>query len=196
LDGTARLARLADRHGVAFLDAPVLGTRQPAEEGKLVVMASGPDEDQVRERCKPVFDAVASKTLWVGEAGAGSRLKLVANAWLLAVVEGCAETIALAGGLDLDPQLLLDAVAGGPLDLPYLRIKAGAILQHNFEPSFRLALAAKDASLIEEAARARDLELPLLRTVQERLEQSAQQHGDEDVIAVYRTIGPEAVRSL
>src|SRR5438477_184025 len=99
--------------------APVVGTRQPAEEGKLVVMASGPDDEGIRERCKPVFDSIAQKTLWLGESGMGTRLKLVTNAWLLAVVEGCAETIAFAEGLGLDPSLLLAALEGGPLDMPY-----------------------------------------------------------------------------
>ena len=56
--------------------------------------------------------------MWVGEAGAGTRLKLAINSWILAVVEGAAETLALAEGLGLDPQLVLDAVEGGPLDLP------------------------------------------------------------------------------
>jgi 3-hydroxyisobutyrate dehydrogenase len=188
--GTERCAELAAAHGVVLVDAPVLGTRQPAEEGKLVVMASGPDDENVRERLTPLFNAVGQKTMWLGEAGAGTRLKLVTNAWLLTVVEGCAEAIALAEGLELDPALLLAAVEGGPLDLPYLRIKAKAILTRDFEPSFRLALAAKDATLIEEAASARDLDLPLLATVHERLQQSAREHGDEDVIAVYRTIAP------
>jgi hypothetical protein len=81
--GTDRCAELARRHGIAFVDAPVLGTRQPAEEGKLVVLASGPRE--LREPLQPVFDAVGQRTMWVGEAGAGSRLKLVANCWVVMV---------------------------------------------------------------------------------------------------------------
>jgi 3-hydroxyisobutyrate dehydrogenase len=189
---TVRCAELAREQAVVFVDAPVLGTRQPAEEGKLLVMASGPEGEQMRERCNAVFDAVGQRTMWVGEAGFGTRLKLVTNAWLLAVVEGGAEALALAEGLGLDPSLLLSAVEGGPLDLPYLRVKAKAVATGNFEPSFRLALAAKDASLIEEAAQARDLDLPLLATVNERLQQSAPEYGDEDVIAVYRTIAPAA----
>jgi 3-hydroxyisobutyrate dehydrogenase len=192
---TTRCAELAREHGVVFVDAPVLGTKQPAEEGNLVVMASGPDDEGIRERLKAVFEAVAQKTLWVGEAGMGTRLKLVTNAWLLTVVEGCAETIAFAEGLGLDPGLLLQAVEGGPLDMPYLRVKANAILSRNFDPSFRLALAAKDAALIEQAAEARDLDLPLLAVVQRRLERSAQEHGDEDAIAVYRTIDRTGARA-
>ena len=73
------------------------GRKQPAEEGKLVVLASGPDAE--RERLAPLFDAVGARTMWLGEAGAGTRLKLVANSWVLTLVEGLAETITLAEGL-------------------------------------------------------------------------------------------------
>ncbi len=75
LQWTDRLAALAAERAVPFVDAPVLGTKQPAEQGKLIVLASGPSEE--RARCGPVFDAIGSKTLWLGEAGAGSRLKIV-----------------------------------------------------------------------------------------------------------------------
>ncbi|MBV9802002.1 MAG: NAD(P)-dependent oxidoreductase, partial [Solirubrobacterales bacterium] len=104
--GTDRCAELARSRGVTLFDAPVLGTKQPAEEGELVVLASGPHD--ARRRVEPIFDAVGQKTIWVGEAGAGTRLKMVANSWVLTVVEGVAETIALAEGLGLDPELLLD----------------------------------------------------------------------------------------
>src|SRR5437016_4876672 len=94
IEGTERCAELAEERGTAFVDAPVLGTKQPAEKGELVVLASGPEDS--RERVAPILDAVGQKTLWVGEAGAGSRLKLVTNSWVLTVVEGTAEAIAMA----------------------------------------------------------------------------------------------------
>jgi 3-hydroxyisobutyrate dehydrogenase len=153
-----------------------------------VVLASGPGE--IRERVQPIFDAVGQKTIWVGEAGAGTRLKIVANSWVLTVVEGVAETIALAEGLDLDPNLLLDALEGGTLDLPYLRMKGKAIMERNFEPSFRLALAAKDARLIEETAERHDIDLPLFSTIRRRLAEGAKEHGDEDFSATYWTSAP------
>jgi 3-hydroxyisobutyrate dehydrogenase len=186
--GTDRCSELARSRGVTLFDAPVLGTKQPAEEGKLVVLASGPQD--ARRRVEPIFDAVGQKTIWVGEAGAGTRLKMVANSWVLTVVEGVAETIALAEGLDLDPQLLLDALEGGTLDLPYLRMKGKAIMQRQFDPSFRLTLAAKDARLIEEAAQRHELDLPLFSTIRRRLAEGAREHGDEDFSATYLTSAP------
>lgn len=186
--GTERCAELASEHELQFIDAPVLGTKQPAAEGKLVILASGPED--LHERMAPLFGAIGQRTMWVGQAGAGSRLKVAINSWILTVVEGCAETVALAEGLGLDPQLVLDALEGGTLDLPYFRMKARAIMERSFEPSFRLALAAKDAALVEESAGLHDLELPLLVTIRRRLEQGASEHGDEDMSATYLTSAP------
>jgi 3-hydroxyisobutyrate dehydrogenase len=188
LEGTERCADLAGTHDVALVDAPVLGTKEPAEAGELVVLGSGPDE--LRDRLAPVLDAVGRRTLWVGEAGAGTRLKLVTNTWILAIVEGAAEALALAEGLDVDPKLLFEAVDGGPLDLPYLQLKGAAMLARDFEPSFKLALAAKDAGLVADAADERGLDLPLVETVHRRLEEAVEQHGEKDMSATYMTSTP------
>ncbi|HEY1569984.1 MAG TPA: NAD(P)-dependent oxidoreductase [Pseudonocardiaceae bacterium] len=150
LDGTDQLASLAEKHGVPFVDAPVLGTRQPAENGKLIVLAGGPTS--VRDAVTPVFDAIGSRTVWVGDRpGAGHRLKLVANAWVLTVTVGTAQSIALAADLGLDPQLFLDTIAGGPLDSAYAQLKGKGTIGRDFSPAFTAAGAAKDAELIRAA---------------------------------------------
>ena len=166
----------------------MLGTKQPAQEGELVILASGPEE--LRERVAPIFEVIGKRTMWVGEAGAGSRLKVATNSWLVTVVEGAAETLALAEGMGLDPQLVLDAVAGGPLDLPYLALKGKAMIERNFEPSFALKLAAKDAGLAVQSAERHELDLPLLTTIRDRFEQGARAHGDEDLSATFLTSAP------
>jgi 3-hydroxyisobutyrate dehydrogenase len=183
--GTERCIELARDAEVEFVDAPVLGTKQPAEQGTLIVLASGPD--RLRDRLAPMLDALGGRTMWVGGAGQGSRLKLATNSWLVTIVEGAAETLALAEGLGLDPQLVLDAVAGGPLDLPYLQMKGRSIIARDFEPSFRLALAAKDASLVQDAAGRRGLDLPLVTAIRDRLQEGVPEHGDKDISATYLT---------
>ncbi len=188
VDGTERCIELAREHDLEFVDAPVLGTREPAEQGKLVVLASGPD--RVKNRLAPIFEAIGQRSMWVGGAGDGTRLKLATNSWVLTVVEGSAETLALAEGLGIDPQLVLDAVADGPLDLPYLRAKGKAILERDFTPSFSLRLAAKDAALMEEAARGHDLDLPLVSAIRRRLDEGVAEHGDDDLSATYLTSAP------
>jgi 3-hydroxyisobutyrate dehydrogenase len=186
--GTDRCLALAGSRGVTLVDAPVLGTKQPAEQGQLVILASGPE--QARERLAPIFDAIGKKTMWIGDAGAGTRLKIAVNSWVLTVVEGGAETIALAEGLGLDPSLIFDALDGGALDLPYLRLKGKAIAERNFDPAFKLALAAKDAGLVVESAARHDLDLPLFALIRDRMSEGATDHGEKDMCATYLTSAP------
>jgi 3-hydroxyisobutyrate dehydrogenase len=188
IEATDRCIELAREAGVVFVDAPVLGTKQPAEEGKLTVLASGPDD--VRDRVQPIFDAIGQRTVWVGAAGAGSRLKLAVNVWVVTLVEGAAETLALAEHLGIDPQLVLDALEGGPLDLPYLRLKGRMMVERRFDPSFKLSLAAKDARLAAHAAAQAGLSLPLVDAIAGRLTQGAEKYGDQDMAATYLTSAP------
>ena len=165
--GTDRLVALADELGVAYVDAPVLGTRKPAEDGALVVLASGAED--LRARVAPVLDAIGSRTMWVGDAGAGTRLKLAANAWVLTVVEGVAESLALTRDLGLDPRLFLEAVAGGALDAPYVGLKGAAMIEGSFDPAFALDGALKDAELILEAAAGAGVEMGLMPGIRDHL---------------------------
>jgi 3-hydroxyisobutyrate dehydrogenase len=179
-----RLARLAAERGVTFVDAPVVGTRQPAEQGQLSVLASGPGE--AREACASVFDVIATRTTWLGEAGAGTRLKLVVNNWLLCLMEDLAETIAFAERIGVEPPSFLDAIEGSPVGAPYARLKGDQILAEKFPPAFPLSHALKDAKLVLEAAELHSLELPLTRVAVERYERAVELgHGDEDMAAVY-----------
>jgi 3-hydroxyisobutyrate dehydrogenase len=179
-----RMLELASGRGVAIVDCPVIGTKQPAEQGKLVVLAAAPEEE--RERCAPVFDAISQKTVWFDRACGGSRMKVVVNSWLLALTAGLAETIALARALDVDPSGFLEILDGAPMGSPYAQLKGRAMVDRSYEPAFPLRLAAKDASLVEEAARAAGLEPEIARAVLGRLERAAEQgHGDEDMAAVH-----------
>jgi 3-hydroxyisobutyrate dehydrogenase len=189
LDGTAECERIADDAGVAFVDAPVLGTRAPAEDGTLVIVASGPDA--ALDALAPLFDVVAQRTMRVGAAGAGTRLKLAVNSWVLAVTQGTAETIALAQALGLDPALVSEAVEGGGLDLPYYRMKSKMMLEDSYPPSFALALAAKDARLVAEAADRHGADLPVADAIAERFTKATDAgYGDEDMAATHRLSKP------
>ena len=184
LEATERCAALAREAGVAFVDAPVLGTKGPAEEGKLVILASGEPEDL--DACRPVFETVGQRTLHVGPAGAGSRTKVVVNTWIVGTVGVLAETISLAERLGIDPERFFEAIDGGPLDLPYAKVKGRAMIEHDFEEvSFRLALARKDAELALAAA-GRELPLPVLEALTERMRAAERRGaGDLDMAATY-----------
>ena len=174
---TERLARLAGE--AQFADGPVLGTRRPAEQGKLTVLASGPG----RDRLGPVFEPVAAKVVDLGnEIGTATKLKLVLNLWIVTLVEGVAESIALAERLELDPQLFLDIIDGAPMGSPYANLKGTAMIRRDFHPSFPLVHAAKDAGLVDEAARAAGLDLPLPAAIRDQMAKAiAAGHGEEDL---------------
>jgi len=185
-EATARLAEQVP----GLVDAPVLGTKAPAEQGKLIVIASGPAE--ARERCAPLFDAVGARTVVLGdEPGASTRMKLVLNTWLLALVEGLAESVALAEGLGVDPAAFLEIIDGGPLGPPYAKMKGTMMIERSYEPSFSLGLAAKDARLALEAAADAGLDLPALRAIRAQLEAAVEQgHGEADMAAAVEASRP------
>jgi 3-hydroxyisobutyrate dehydrogenase len=184
VDGAERLGELASEHRIAYVDAPVLGTREPAENGELVILASGPEE--ARERCAPLFDAIGKETYWLGAAGVGSRMKMVANMWLISVTEAVAESIALADGLGLDPREFLDIMSGTAIDTPYLHIKGEAILERRLEPSFKLSVAAKDARLVLEAARDAGIDPAVARAAHDAFVRAVELgYGDDDMAAAY-----------
>jgi 3-hydroxyisobutyrate dehydrogenase len=186
---TERLSGLARERGVAYVDAPVVGTRQPAEAGELLVLASGPEA--VRDRAAPVFDAVGRATRWLGEEpGAGTRLKLVFNGWLVALIESLSETLAFSRAMGIPPEDFLEAIDGTPMNVPYAQLKGKAMARMDFsEVAFPLRLAHKDARLVLEAAEAEGIELPLMRTAEAQFGRAESDgHGDEDLAAVHHAV--------
>ena len=191
VDETDRFARLASGHGVVLVDAPVLGSKIPAERGELTVLASGPAT--ARGRCQPIFDAIGSRTIWVGEAGAGTRLKLVVNTWVNGLVGVLAETIALARALDIDPEQFLTTIEGSPQGTPYARMKGDLMIQRKYPTAFSAALAAKDIRLAREAAAARGGDLPISGTLANLYRQAIERGlGDEDNSAIHEVVAPRS----
>ncbi|MGI8649220.1 MAG: NAD(P)-dependent oxidoreductase [Rubrobacter sp.] len=185
VDGSRELQNLALQKGVAFVDAPVLGTRQPAEAGELIVLASGPEE--VSKKVAPVFEAIGKKTIWVGPVGAGSRLKLVTNGWIVGLLASLAETIALARELGVDPQDFIGAIEGGPLDVPYAQMKGNAMISGEYPVSFPLNLARKDAGLVMDASGS--LSAKVTEAAAAYFDAAIEAgHGDEDLAAIHEGV--------
>jgi 3-hydroxyisobutyrate dehydrogenase len=178
--GLGDTERFAERHA-RYLDAPVLGSKPQAESGELLVLAAG------RERPEAVFDAIASRVMWLADApGAGTRLKLTTNLWIMNLVENLSETLALAEANGLDPRLFLEAIGGRPMDSAYAHLKAEKILSDDFAPAFTLNAGAKDVRLALEMARGAGIELALGPATLERFERAIELgHGDEDTAAAW-----------
>jgi 3-hydroxyisobutyrate dehydrogenase len=180
----------ADHPQIMFVDAPVSGTKGPAESGKLLILASGPDA--ARPVLEPVFNALGQPIKWLGPAGAGSRLKLVMNTWLVTLIEGVAEVMALADALGVDHSHVLEFLSEGNLASPVALVKARKMESGDDSPEFSLQWALKDIGLALEVA---DVPLPVVEKIQERwkslvdsglggLDVAAARHGLDKTAAV------------
>lgn len=187
VEGTAMMHSMVERQrpDVAFLDAPVSGSKVPAEQGNLTIFASG--SERARPTAEPVFAAIGRRTLWLGEVGAGTRMKLVNNALLAFSAEGLANALALANQLGLETRSVLDAFDGGPLVSPWMAGKLPRLEHGDYSAEFPLALALKDVHLaLEETGRER---FPVLASLAQEWEAVVDQGlGSEDVTVVTRAL--------
>lgn len=172
------------------VDAPVLGTRKPAEDGALVVLASGPPA--LIDAAGPALAAIGSRTVVVGpDVGQASALKLAANSWVGLLTVGTAQALGLAQSLGVDPALFLEAIKGGAVDTPYAHVKGAAMLAGEAPVSFALDGVRKDLQLMVDAAQGAGFPDDLLSAVLGVYDRaSAQGHGAEDMAAVFAAFSP------
>lgn len=184
IDRVAALAS-AQRPDVMLLDAPVSGSREPAERGQLTIFASGPG--RARSRVTPLFDALGQRTVWVGETGAGTRLKLVNNTWLAFANEAVAASVALAHRLGLPTSTVVDALGGAPLVSPWQVAKLRRIAEGDFSAQFGLSLALKDVRLALQAAG--DGRLDVLACLADEWQRGVDRGlGDQDLTVITQVI--------
>jgi 3-hydroxyisobutyrate dehydrogenase len=177
------LARVAGAHGIRIVDAPVSGSTQPAEHGQLTILASGPDS--ARTAVDPIFDALALRVLWVGEAGMGSRLKLAANHWMITMVAALAESMQLCEAMGLDQRHFVALLDGGPLGSPYALQKLDEMRRHDYPAGFPVRLALKDLELVREVEQNAQATMPVLDVVRERFRTAKPELADQDLAAIY-----------
>ena len=183
-----QLTQVAEAHAVELVDAPVSGSTHPAEEGELTILASGPDS--ARNALQPVFDALASRVLWVGEAGMGSRLKLATNHWMITTVAALAESMHLCQAMELDQQQFIALLDGGPLGSADALQKLDEMRRHQYPAGFPVRLALKDLELVREVEQSSQTTMPLLDAVLERFVSAGGDLADQDLAAIYELGGP------
>lgn len=170
------------RPDMLYLDAPVSGTKAPAENAQILVMASG--DAQRADAAQQVFDAISRGTQWYGEAGNSQKMKLVINAWLIAMMQGVAESMQLAKQFGFTPAQLWETLDGGPLAAPYVKGKLEMIRQDDYTPQMQLQHALKDARLA--LANAPEGTMPMMNDIV-KLWGTAAEGGlaEQDLAAVY-----------
>ena len=188
VEATLRISdRLAgQRPGVLFVDAPVSGSKGPAEQGQLLILAAGPAA--AADRVDPVFDVLGRKTVWLGQVGQGSLMKLVVNAYMSILIEGVAETMELADRHGVGHQQLAECIAGGPLDAPIADAKLHKMDSGDYGAEFPLEWALKDVDLAIGAAGGPPP--PLLAALSAQWHAAvAAGHGRQDISAARLALG-------
>ena len=179
-----QMAKKAHSKQVRFLDAPVGGSKNQAEKAELVFMVGGDATDI--KTCQPLFEAMGSRFIHVGEHGMGTSLKLANNLLLGTSMAAFAEAITLGQALGLSQEMLLKALLGGAVAAPFLSTKKALIEQENYEAEFPLQWMQKDLHMVAIAANEAGVAIPVTSNVKEIYRLAMQQGlGEKDFSAIY-----------
>ncbi|MBS3964378.1 MAG: NAD(P)-dependent oxidoreductase [Methylomonas sp.] len=180
----AAAAMLADRQA-AFLDAPVSGGVEGANNGKLVMMVGG--DAAVLQRVRPILGSMTSRIELMGNIGAGQACKAVNQVMAAGIAQAVTEALAFGQALGLDMDKVVDLVAGGAAGNWFLQHRGKTLMQGIFKPGFKLALHHKDLRICQQMADNVGMALPLTDvTVDDYAELMQQGHGDDDISALFR----------
>lgn len=184
-DFARQMAQLAELQTVGYLDAPVAGTKGPAETGDLVFLVGG-DSENVK-RCQPYFDCMGKKTVHLGDAGMGSSMKMLFNLMLGCTMAAYSEAVVLGEAFGFSKgdigKVLLDA----PVTAPFVKMKHLLIAENNFAEHFPLCWMRKDLHLAADAAYKNGIALPALNSIKEIYGLAEKQGlGRKDFAAVYQ----------
>ncbi|MFC7845850.1 NAD(P)-dependent oxidoreductase [Streptomyces sp. NPDC057382] len=173
--------------GGRYVEAPVSGSRVPAERGELVGMLAG-DEDAVAA-VRPLLAPMCRETFLCGPVPGALLMKFSVNLFLITLVTGLAESFHFAERHGLDQELLRDVLDAGPMASAVSRVKAPKLLERDFSVQAAAADVLKNNRLIAEAARKADLASPLLDVCHALYDETVRRgHGGEDMVAVLRAI--------
>jgi 3-hydroxyisobutyrate dehydrogenase len=179
---TVKFAERVRARGVAYVDAPMTGSKIGAANGTLIFMVGG--DEAVIDRLNPLFAAMGKKIFRMGGTGKGQATKLAMNLQIALIFEGFAEALTLATKLGVDPRQLVSLIEATMVRSGVVEYKAPFVLQRDFTPNFPLRLMHKDILLTLEAAKEARVKLPALETVEEIYELATEEgHQDLDYAA-------------
>lgn len=186
-----KMAEAARERGARLVEAPVAGTRGPAEAGTLQVFASG-DRAAV-ETCAPLFEIIGRGYTYMGDSGNAASMKMVVNLLLGQAMVAFSEALVLGQSLGLDRAMLLDALIGGPVAAPFVKGKRPKIEQADYEADFPLRLMRKDLHLAAASGYEQGVALPAANAAKEIYALAELCGlGDQDFSAVYKFLNGEA----
>ena len=184
---TRELKEKLDLLGVKFIDAPVSGSKKPAEDATLLILAGG--EEKNVEKLAPLLATMGKKVIHCGEAGQGSVMKMAINLLLAIMMEGFAEVLNFGKMSGLSADTILDVVFSGPLNCGLYQMKAESLRKNDFPPHFPLKHMAKDLKFVVDTAYENSVPVPSAHTMLHLyISGVARQWGDLDLAAVLKVL--------
>ena len=173
--------------GGRFLEAPVSGTRKPAEDGTLIILAAG--DKSLYDEALPAFEIMGKMSPYLGEVGQGAKMKLVVNMIMGGMLSIFSEGVSLGLKADLDGQQLLDIIDAGAIANPMFKVKGPMLLDDNYTTSFPLKHMQKDMRLAVDLGDKLNLTLPTAAITNESFKQARKAgYSDEDIAAIYKVV--------
>nr|MBF0222077.1 NAD(P)-dependent oxidoreductase [Desulfobulbaceae bacterium] len=174
-------------NGVLLIDAPVSGSKKPAQDGTLVILAGGPEE--VVESLEPVFLKMGKKVVYCGEAGSASTMKMVVNLLLCTMVSGLAESLTLGEKCGLSKDAILETVLAGPLSCGLFNLKAEMFTTGDYPVQFPFKHMYKDLNFILATAQENGMAAEIGETLRKLYGEGMQQgFADLDFAAIKQVI--------
>lgn len=185
---TSRAVAAAIRaKGGLFLEAPVSGSKGPAEQGQLIFLAAG--DREVFDAAAPLLDVMGKASLFLGDVGAGAHMKLVVNMMLGSLMASFAEGLALADAAGLSQKDFLEVISLGAISAPMFSLKGPAMIEGRHPTAFPLKHQQKDLRLVLELGEASGQALPVAAAVHALYDAAqADGHGDADFSAVLEAV--------
>ncbi|EYU46068.1 hypothetical protein ABFS82_04G076400 [Erythranthe guttata] len=173
--------------GGSFLEAPVSGSKKPAEDGQLVILAAG--ERALYDAIIPAFDIMGKKSFFLGQVGNGARMKLVVNMIMGSMMNAFSEGLVLADKSGLDPQTLLDVLDLGAIANPMFKMKGPSMTKSSYPPAFPLKHQQKDMRLALALGDENAVPMPVAAAANEAFKKARSMGlGDLDFSAVHETV--------
>ncbi len=179
-----QLAKRAEEDGFEFVNAPVSGSKKPAEEGQLVILYGGKAE--LLPRLEKVFRAMGKEIINAGSAEDSAKLKLIVNFLMAGMMESFAESMVLMKKLGLQQDILLKTALQGAMSCPMIKMKGPLMMQNNFEPAFATKHILKDLKYLEQEAEKQGYGIK--SNVVELYTQANKSFSDKDLSAIYRML--------
>lgn len=182
---TRKMAEEAANRKIRFLDAPVAGSRGPAEQGELIFLVGGEKRDL--DEIKSMLEVMGKEISYQGGVSKGTSMKLIINLMLAQSMAAFSEAVRLGESIGLNKEHVINTLLNGPTAAPFLKGKKEKILESDYEADFPLEHMHKDMQLASVTAYECHLSLPIANITKEMYAMASQQgFGKEDFSAIYR----------